>query len=316
MRRGEREVSAVVAFALVVVGKTDEANDRAVEILRLVDRLGIKFFVMTVALQRIALCVVEFLAFCCETICERHEFVRVDATASRALIAAVFCQRAYDENVFVFVRREQIVVVLEKYYAFFGNASRKIVRRFVICLITVFARVLASVKQFEYAHDDFVERGFVESTFFDCFDDLLIVHAAARGHFEIHTRAYAFDAVVGRVPVADYETVEAPFFAQNAVEQSDVVRGVYAVDLVVRSHHGVRLFFDAGFEGGQIYLSESTLVDDTAYRHSEILVVVGAEMLERSAHAVLLYAVDISRSESACKIGVFRKIFEISAAKR
>ncbi len=45
------------------------------------------------------------------------------------------------------------------------------------------------------------------------FDNVPIVHSPVAGHFEVITRLYGLYAVVHSAPVADDDTLEAPFLA-------------------------------------------------------------------------------------------------------
>ena len=69
-------------------------------------------------------------------------------------------------------------------------------------------------------------------------------------------------------------------------------------------------------ERGQIDFAERALVDYAVNAHAEIFLIVCAEVFERYADTVFLNAVNPRRAHSSREEGVFRKIFEVSAAER
>ena len=189
--------------------------------------------------------------------------------------------------------------------------------RLVIVRLERAAVVFAHFERAQDAGDDRVKLLFGERTALDRGEDAAVVLVSARGHFEIHARLDSGDAVVGGVPVADDHAFISPLLAQKGVEQPRVVRRVYAVDAVVRRHHGARFaLLYALFERGQIDLAQSALIDDAVDRHAQIFVVVDCKVFERCAHARRFDAFDVGGAHLAGEIGIFGKILEIASAKR
>ena len=92
---------AVVALALVSVGQTDAADDRAVEALGEFERSAFERGVLAVAVERVALGVFVPDARLVQRLAHGDQLVGIDTARARALIAAVLGEFADDEQFFV-----------------------------------------------------------------------------------------------------------------------------------------------------------------------------------------------------------------------
>ena len=203
------------------------------------------------------------------------------------MISESACKLAYYGNIFLVIfKRENIVLVFKKYDRLFRNFARNVVRLFVIGFVIGLKPRVAFEYKAEHSFDDDIEFLFAELAFFYGIDYLLVCNAAARGHFEVKPRAYAFYAVVGSVPVAHYDSVEAPFVSQYIGQKTLVVGEICTVEFVVRTHYGIGLSLDSLFESGKINFSKRTLVYDGIYRHTQFFLVVCAEVLKGSTYVV------------------------------
>ncbi len=224
---------------------------------------------------------------------------------------------AYDSNVVLaLVERKHFVIVFHKYDGLFGYLSCYFVSRVVIRLIFILQSGVAFDYICEKSLHHAVEQLFVKLSALYGFDYLLVCRSAATWHFQIKSCLDCLDTVVESVPIADDDALKAPFFSQYIGEKSLVVRQIHAVELVVRTHHRVGLSLDGFFKCRQIYLSQSSFVDDRIYRHTSHFLIVCAVMFERRAYVVRLYAFYIVAAEFACKIGVFRHILKVTSAQR
>lgn len=213
-------------------------------------------------------------------------------------------------------RGEYAAFVFEQYRAAGSHFRRQSVVRAEIGFDGLVLVRLALEREPYHTQSDFVEVFFGKRAFLDRLDDVFVVCAAVAGHFEVHTRLDAFDPVVHRAPVADDNAAEAPFPAEHVGEHTLVVRKISAVQAVVGAHHRGGLFrLDDVFESGEINFAQSTFVHYGVNAHTEMFLVVCAEMFDRHSDAVFLHAVHPRRAHSARDVRVFGKIFEIPAAQ-
>ena len=85
--------------------------------------------------------------------------------------------------------------------------------------------------------DRFVDQRLVDVIRLHRGEQLLAAMDGRSRHLEIEAGKDPFGRGVEAEPVGHHDTVEAPFVAQDAPQQFDVVGGVRAVDPVVRAHH-------------------------------------------------------------------------------
>ena len=124
------------------------------------------------------------------------------------------------------------------------------------------------------------------------------------------------NGVASAAPVGHHHSLVSPLITQDGGEQVASLAGHGAVDEVIRAHHrpGVRLL-DGYLEVFQVYLPCRPLAHYGIVAQSGGLLLVEGEMLYRRAHALALYAVDISRRYVAREHGVFRVVFEVASAQ-
>src|SRR5207253_2282768 len=87
------------------------------------------------------------------------------------------------------------------------------------------------------ASASWIDVSFVDTTFAEALADRGSMGALHRGHREVEAGAQRRRAIVDGAPVAQHETVEAPFSAEDPFEERDVLACVGSVDQVVRAHH-------------------------------------------------------------------------------
>jgi hypothetical protein len=123
------------------------------------------------------------------------------------------------------------------------------------------------------------------------------------------------DAIVHRAPIGDHQALEAPLVFENVHQV--VFRAVDAVEFVVGAHHGPGLrLFDGSLERRQVDLAQGALVHLGADGHALVFLVVGGKVLERSANALALHAVDQAGRQLAGQEGVLGKVLEVAPADR
>ena len=123
--------------------------------------------------------------------------------------------------------------------------------------------------------------------------------------------------VVHAAPIGHDGAVEAPFAAQDVVQQAFVLPAMAILIEVVAAHDGPRLaLLHGGLEGGQVDFIQGTVVHDDIRVVAVHFVVVQGKVLHADSHAVLLHALDIGHDHAARQIGVFAHILEIAAVQR
>ena len=121
--------------------------------------------------------------------------------------------------------------------------------------------------------------------------------------------------VVGGVPVGHEDPVESPLVFEDVDIDVMVLRGVDAVDKVVRIHDGADFgFAHGGLEGRKVNLTESTFVDVGAEIVAVELLVVSGIVFGRSENLLALNAFDQSDSHAGGKKRILAQILEIAAA--
>ena len=110
-------------------------------------------------------------------------------------------------------------------------------------------------------------------------------------HLEVEAgQSAAGDGRVRAEPVRHDEPVEAPFVAQDPVDEVGLLAAVDAVHLVVGGHHGpdAGLLY-GGFEGDEVDLPQGALGDLGADRHPLVLLVVAGEVLDTAPDPLPLH---------------------------
>ena len=173
------------------------------------------------------------------------------------------------------------------------------------------------LRGFQNPSDAEVQTGLMQLAAAHSPDNPLRVSLPAGRHLQVATAANAEHTVIGCAPIGHYKALEAPFLAQNAVQKPLVLRGIYAVNPVVRAHERPRLrLLDNHFKSCQIDFTQCAFVYHRRNRHATILLIVRREMLDAGADAFALHAAHIACGELAREIRILRKIFKISPAQR
>ena len=95
-----------------------------------------------------------------------------------------------------------------------------------------------------------------------------------------------------------------------------IFMGVGTVDSVVGGHQASNTaLFDGHFEGRQVDLPQGPLIQNGIVGHAAQFLGIGGVVLDAGGDAVALDTPDQCRRHFASQIGVFRKVFEIPAAK-
>ena len=85
-------------------------------------------------------------------------------------------------------------------------------------------------------------------------------------------------------PVGHDEPVEAPFAAQDPVDQVGLLAAVDAVDLVVGGHDGPDAGLPhGGFEGDEVDLAQGALGDLRTDGHPLVFLIVAREVLDAAS---------------------------------
>ena len=213
------------------------------------------------------------------------------------------------------------VIVLQQHTGAFGHLACHVVMR---CCDIVFEQIVTSnTDQLGRCRDfcDFcgtrVDIGFRQGSRLDRAFQLTHGSEARRRHFQRSACLDCCDRGVGSAPVGDDHAVEAPFVAQNLLEQMLVFVRVDAVDLVVGGHDGQRLgFTHCDFETGQIQFAHGTLIDHGVAGLAAQFLAVDREMLRACGDAVALDAADQACRHTSGDDRIFGIVFEVTSAQR
>ena len=227
-----------------------------------------------------------------------------------------FSADAADHGDVLLTFERQQAVVLEQHHAFGGDLVRQFVMR-VHIEGSGFGRLFGFEDNAQDAAHRFVQHGFIQFAGADGFHDSLDAPILRTGHFPIQAAFQGGHPVTHRAPVRDNQSLEAPFVFENFGQQVVMFGGECAVELVVGAHHRPGLgLFDCFFKGGQVDFAQGALIHFGADAEALEFLVVGGIMLERSAHALALNAVDDAGSHFPGQVRVFGKILEVAAAQR
>ncbi len=145
----------------------------------------------------------------------------------------------------------------------------------------------------------------------------LLVHEVGVGHFKIEAAVGCGYTVVGRPPVGHEDAVETPLMLEDLDVEVGVLRGVLAIDEVVRVHDRAgAAFFHGGFEGRQIDLAERTLVHIGADTVAIVLLVIRGEVFDGGHHAAALQPANEAYRHAAREEGIFAVVLEVAAGHR
>ena len=117
-----------------------------------------------------------------------------------------------------------------------------------------------------------------------------------------------------RLPVGNDHPIEAELITQDGV-QLLVGAHTHAVYKIIRSHHRPGFGLHRNLEGLQIELPESSFIHFRGQPVPGKFPVIAAIVLQRSAHMAFLHALNKGLAKHTGYIGVFRKIFKVSAAE-
>ena len=233
-----------------------------------------------------------------------------------ALIARGTGEFADDGNLCIGCDRQDGVVVLEQHHGFDGGLVGYLVVGIHVEAVAFDAHGGAGlVDQVDHALGHPVELLRLDATVAGGVDDLIV--GVARRHFKVEAGVEGSDTVMVCTPVAHDDTFEAPFVTQHVGEQPVVLRGMHTVDTVVGAHDGPRLsFLDDVLKSREVDFAQRALGDVGADAQAIGLLVVGGEVLERSADALGLHARNDANGLMAGQIRIFGPVFEATAAER
>lgn len=147
--------------------------------------------------------------------------------------------------------------------------------------------------------------------------ECVAVHGLRAGHRDVQTTLDGRGGRPGGHPVGDIDAVEAPFSAQDFLDEPVVLGHRRAVDRVVGGHDapgaGVG---DDGLEGGQVELAQGAFGDDVVHREAVGLGVVRDEVLDGGADAALLHTGDVPGSDPPGQVRVLAVRLEVAPAER
>ena len=238
-----------------------------------------KIFLGLFVVEVVAACKFVFYACFLKAFCYCRYLSAVDERRACSLESGHNCQFA-DKQYFSRFERQSIVLVFKKHGTFGCDIfSNLIMFFFAVCRIgRIFCRRHSNLQN---SVNRLVDCFFVERAVFDCFYDELIVHTAARRHFQVVTCFYTFYSFVGCAPVAYDDTFESPLVSQDFVEYEFVFCSVSVIDKIVGRHNSAGLRkFDGYLERQKINLSECTLVNCRIYRHTVSFLIVCAVVFD------------------------------------
>ena len=161
-----------------------------------------------------------------------------------------------------------------------------------------------------------VHLGLGQTALPDSLNDQRVVSVAGAGHFQVKSCLDGLHPVVHGAPVGHDGALKAPFTPGYVGHQPFVVRGVDAVDHIVRAHQRPGLgLLHRRFIAGQIDLPQGALVHNRAGADTGPLLVVGKIMLHAGTHVPALDPLDQPCGNLAGEQGILRKVFKISSAQ-
>ena len=106
-------------------------------------------------------------------------------------------------------------------------------------------------------------------------------------HFDIKPGHDRRHAIHDRSPIGDHQAVESPLLTQERGEETLVLTGIHAVDLVVGAHQRPRTgLLDGHFEGRQVDLTQGALIHFGTHAEPIGFLVVHGEVLGYCADAL------------------------------
>ena len=314
----DAKMGSVEALRLELVGKTDEQNCD-IRFLCSFDCIGYvslgRIFLLLLS-HRVAVGIDNIDALFEHGVICAVDFYRVDKRAAGALMTRLLCHLTDNCNLCLLAQGQDIVVVLEKHHALTRNLACRRVMLARIVALAVCKNFLCAHDNINNAVDHLIEEVLADLAALDCVIYLSVAVAVRGGHLEVLTCEQTENTVVLCAPVGDYHALKAEIMTEDISKEPLVFCAVDAVEAVIHAHDGPGLsLLDGYLISGEIYLAQSSLVNNCADGHSAGLLAVDRVMLERSADTLGLNAVYESGRHLAGKIRIFRKILKVSAAE-
>ncbi len=171
--------------------------------------------------------------------------------------------------------------------------------------------------QAQDAADGLVDLGLVGLAVPHGLGECLAVDGPRAGHGDVQAAGEGAGGGACGGPVGDVDPVEAPFAAQDLVDQVVVLGHGRAVDGVVGGHDapGVGVLDDR-LEGGQVQLAQGSFAHQVVHGEAVGLGVVGDEVLDGGADTAGLDAPDVRGADPAGEVRVLAVGLEVAAAQR
>ena len=158
---------------------------------------------------------------------------------------------------------------------------------------------------------------FQETPLFDRLLHFPVKKSAAIGHFQIASCFQSGYPVVHCSPVCHHHPLKFPFLAQNICQKPLIVTGKCTVDLIIRTHHRIRLrLFDRHFKCRQIDFSKCPFIHHAVPHHTVLFLIVGRKVFQAGTHALTLNAFDPACAHHSGQIRIFAEVFKITPAQR
>ena len=136
-------------------------------------------------------------------------------------------------------------------------------------------------------------------------------------HLHVEAVQHGAHGAVGAAPVGDGHALEAPFAAENLIEQVLVLGAIVSVDLVVGGHHAHGAAFDDGaLKRLEVDLAEGALIDLDVYAAAVGLLVVHGEVLDAHGCSLVLHALRVGECQGGGEDRVLAQVFVGAATHR
>ena len=232
-------------------------------------------------------------------------------------------KRTYHHHRFSIRDRQEAALVFEQYNALLCHLLRHGAIIFVLRRFMLGSGVLIRLKTINHAQnmahlfvnhlqgDALVAQHGLQAVAIEVFRLILTVH------IQIQAATHGTTCAVCGAPVAHHHAFKAPHVAEHLVVEPRVFGGIEAIHQIVGIHHGCHIsIFHRRTKRGEIDFVASALVGTRVNALTPPLHIIEGKVLHHGCHAILLQPLDKRHSHLRREIGIFAKVFKISAAHR
>ena len=170
--------------------------------------------------------------------------------------------------------------------------------------------------QFEDTLHIAVEYGFFQlAALYPCHDVLILFVVTGLQH--VIAGLHLCHGILAAKPVRHHHTFKSPFVTQERSLQLRILRGIYAIHIVIGRHYGPGgRFLHGNFKAFQIYLAQSTGRYLGIICHTVCFLVIDGKVFDGGSHTIALHATYVCSRNLSTHQRVFGIVFKVSPAKR